>query len=521
MRLYDIVEASRRVGETSARSVKVRHLAACLRQAAPEAIETAVALLSGEPRQGRIGLGPSVLRAAMPPTAAPAARLTLAEVDMALDRIVVTRGPGSAAERASITRELLAAATADEQDFLLRALLGELRQGAVAGLMVEAVAQAAHLPLVEIRRALTASGDLGAVARAVLTDGPAALAAMAVRLFRPLQPMLAQSADDPEAALKMLGEAGFEDKLDGARIQVHKKAGEVRIFTRNLNDVTAAVPELVAVVRELAPSDLILDGEALAFEEEGKPAPFQVTMRRFGRKLDVAQLQDSIPLRPSFFDCLYFDGKSIVDRPSAERFAVLAGALPEHLLIRRRTTSSPADAKAFFAEALAAGHEGVMAKALDAPYEAGGRGRAWLKVKPAVTLDLVVLAAEWGHGRRSGWLSNLHLGARNPETGGFVMLGKTFKGMTDEILAWQTAELPKLAIAGDAYTIHVEPRLVAEIAFNDIQASPRYPGGLALRFARLKRYRPDKDAAEADTIDTVRSIYERRQKTGGAGNAVS
>jgi DNA ligase-1 len=521
MRLYDIVEASRRVGETGARSVKVRHLAACLRQAEPEAIETVVALLSGEPRQGRIGLGPAVLRAALPPTAAPAAVLTLAEVDAAFDRIVQTRGPGSTADRASIARELLAAATPDEQGFLWRVLLGELRQGAVAGLMVEAVAQAAQMPPVEIRRALTVSGDLGAVARAVLTEGPAALAGIAIRLFRPLQPMLAQSADDPDEALKLLGAAGFEDKLDGARIQVHKKAGEVRIFTRHLNDVTAAVPEIVAVVSELAPSGLILDGEALAFEADGEPAPFQVTMRRFGRKLEVAQLRHSIPLRPFFFDCLYFDGTSIVDRPSAERFAVLAQALPEHLLIRRRTTASPAEAEAFLAEALAAGHEGIMAKALDAPYEAGGRGRAWLKVKPAVTLDLVVLAAEWGHGRRTGWLSNLHLGARDPDTGGFVMLGKTFKGMTDEILAWQTAELRKLAIAGDAYTVHVEPRLVAEIAFNDIQASPRYPGGLALRFARLKRYRPDKEAAEADTIDTVRSIYERRQKTGGRGNATS
>jgi DNA ligase-1 len=521
MRLYEVVAASHRVGETSARSVKVRHLAACLRQAESEAIATAVALLSGEPRQGRIGLGPAALRTAMPPTAAPAAALTLAEVDAALDRIVQTRGPGSAAERASVARELLAAATADEQGFLLRVLLGELRQGAVEGLMVEAVAQAAQMPLVEIRRALTVSGDLGAVARAVLTGGPAALAGMAVRLFRPLQPMLAQSAEDPEEALKLLGEAGFEDKLDGARIQVHKKAGEVCIFTRHLNDVTAAVPEIVAVVSELATPDLILDGEALAFEEDGKPAPFQVTMRRFSRKLDVARLRDSIPLRPFFFDCLYFDGRSIIDRPGAERFAVLAQVLPERLLMRRLITASPAEAAAFLAEALAAGHEGVMAKALDALYEAGGRGRAWLKVKPAITLDLVVLAAEWGHGRRTGWLSNLHLGARDPDTGGFVMLGKTFKGMTDELLEWQTAELRRLAVAGDAYTVQVEPRLVAEIAFNDIQASPRYPGGLALRFARLKRYRPDKHAAEADTIDTVRSIYERRQRTGGRANAIS
>jgi DNA ligase-1 len=514
MRLYDIVAASRSVAETSARSDKIRHLAACLRRAEPEAIETAVALLSGELRQGRVGLGPAALRAAIPPTAAPAASLTLAEVDAALEGIARRRGAGSAAERSRLTRELLARATADEQDFLLRAVLGELRQGAVEGLMAEAVALAAQLPIDEIRRALMVCGNLGAVARAVLSEGRPALAAMAVRLFRPLQPMLAQTAEDARDALSQLGEAGFEYKLDGARIQLHKESGEIRVFTRHLNDMTAALPEIVEAGRDLAARNLILDGEALAFLEDGRPAPFQVTMRRFGRKLDVARLRRNIPLRPFFFDCLYIDGDAILDRPGAERFAALASAVPEPLLIRRRATAALAEAEAVLDAALAAGHEGVMAKALDAPYEAGGRGRAWLKIKPAITLDLVVLAAEWGHGRRAGWLSNLHLGARDPKTGGFVMLGKTFKGMTDEMLGWQTVELRQLAIAGDAHTVYVKPRLVVEVAFNDIQASPRYPDGLALRFARVKRYRPDKRAEDADTIDTVRAIYKRRQTAG-------
>jgi DNA ligase-1 len=510
MQLYDIVTTSRRVRETSARSDKIRHLAACLRRVERDEIETAVALLSGEPRQGRIGLGPATLHSAMPPDAAPAPELTLAEVDVALCLIAQTSGAGSAAGRAHLVRELFARATKDEQDFLLRALLGELRQGAVEGLMAEAVAQAAELPIGEIRRAVMVSGDLRGVATAALTEGRQALARFSVRLFQPLKPMLAQTAEDSREALRQIGTAAFEYKLDGARIQAHKEASDVRIFTRYLNDVTAAVPEIVEAVRGLAIGSLILDGEALACHPDGRPQPFQVTMRRFGRKLEVERLRGSIPLYPFFFDCLYVDGSAILDRPGSERVDALVGAVPERLVVPRRVISEQLEAEAFLHAALAAGHEGVMAKALDAPYEAGARGGAWLKIKPAVTLDLVVLAAEWGHGRRTGWLSNLHLGARDPNTGAFVMLGKTFKGMTDEILAWQTAELCKLAIASDNYTVYVEPKLVVEIAFNDIQASPHYPGGLALRFARVKRYRPDKQAEDADTIDTVRAIYECR-----------
>ena len=510
MQLYDIVATSQRVRETNARSGKIRHLAACLRRVEPDEIETATALLSGEPRQGRIGLGPATLHAAMPSDAAPAPKLTLAEVDAVLGRIAQTSGAGSVTDRARLIGELFARATKDEQDFLLRVLLGELRQGAVEGLMVEAVAQAAELPIDQIRRALMVSGDLRAVATAALTDGRQGLARMTVRLFQPLKSMLAQTAEDSRKALKQLGKAAFEYKLDGARIQAHKEGGDVRIFTRYLNDVTAALPEIVEAVRGLAVRSLILDGEALACHPDGRPRPFQVTMRRFGRKLDVERLRENIPLYPFFFDCLYIEDTAVLDRPATQRFAALAGAVPESLLVPRRATEDKREAEAFLEAALAAGHEGVMAKALDAPYEAGARGGSWLKIKPAVTLDLVVLAAEWGHGRRAGWLSNLHLGARSPTTGGFVMLGKTFKGMTDEMLAWQTAELCKLAITNDRYAVYVEPKLVVEIAFNDIQASPHYPGGLALRFARVKRYRPDKKAEEADTIETVRALYERR-----------
>jgi len=510
MQLYDIVETSRNVRETSARSDKIRHLAACLRRIEPDEIETAVALLSGEPRQGRIGLGPATLHSAMPPDAAPTPELTLAEVDVVLGRIAQTSGAGSAAARARLVHALFARAAKNEQDFLLRALLGELRQGAVEGLMAEAVAQAAELPIGEIRRAVMVSGDLRGVATAALTQGRQALARFSVRLFQPLKPMLAQTAEDSREALRQLGTAAFEYKLDGARIQVHKDGSEVRIFTRYLNDVTAAAPEIVEAVRALAIGSLILDGEALACHPDGRPRPFQATMRRFGRKLEVERLRESIPLYPFFFDCLYIEGNAILDQPGTERIAALAGAVPQKLIVPRRVIGAEPEAEAFLQAALDAGHEGVMAKALDAPYAAGARGGAWLKIKAAVTLDLVVLAAEWGHGRRSGWLSNLHLGARNPSTGAFVMLGKTFKGMTDEILAWQTAELRKLAIASDNYTVYVQPKLVVEIAFNDIQASPHYPGGLALRFARVKRYRPDKHAEDADTIETVRAIHERR-----------
>jgi DNA ligase-1 len=510
MLLYDVVEVSRRVGDTASRSDKVRVLAGLLRRIGPSDVATAVGLLSGEVRQGRIGLGPTTVFAAVPKTAAPHPVLTLAAVDTAFDRIAGATGAGSAAERTRLMGDLLASATADEQQFLLRATLGELRQGALGGLMVEALAQAGGIPAGELRRALMMSGDMGAVARIVLGEGEPGLRRLAVQLFRPLKPMLAQAAQDVAEALSLLGKAAFEYKLDGARIQVHKQGPKVHVFSRQLNRVTDAVPEIVEALRILPLRDAILDGEALALRRDGTPQPFQVTMRRFGRKLDVEALRGSLPLRAFFFDCLYLDGEPLLDRPAADRFAALASVLPGELLIPRRVSGVAAEAEAFLREAIDRGHEGIMAKAFAATYEAGARGRAWLKIKPAVTLDLVVLAAEWGHGRRRGWLSNLHLGARDSETGNFVMLGKTFKGMTDDMLAWQTTALKQLIVAGDAHLVRVRPELVVEIAFNDVQASPRYPGGLALRFARVKRYRPDKASDEADTIETVRRLYEQR-----------
>jgi DNA ligase 1 len=510
MRLIDIVETSRRVGETRGRLEKIAHLADCLGRAEPGLIDAAIGLLTGEPRQGRIGLGPSTVYGAMSGPAAHEATLTLAEVDAVLDRLVEVRGPGSGAARSRLMSGLLARATAAEQAFLAGALLGGLRQGALEGLMVEAVARAAGLPVSEVRRALMVCGNLGTVARVALAEGGAGLGRFAIELFRPLKPMLAQTAEDPAEALAALGgSAAFEYKLDGARIQVHKQEQDVRVFSRTLKEVTASVPEVVEAVRALAAPTLILDGEALGLRRDGTPQPFQVTMRRFGRRLEVERLRETIPLRPFFFDCLLLDGEPLLDHPGEERIAALGRVLPPDLVIPRLVTRDAAVADAFLKEALDRGHEGLMAKSLTAPYEAGGRGGAWLKIKAAVTLDLVVLAAEWGHGRRTGWLSNLHLGARDPATGGFVMLGKTFKGMTDEMLAWQTEALQQIAVSRDSHVVHVEPKLVVEIAFNDIQASPHYPGGLALRFARVKGYRPDKPAEEADTIDTVRAIYER------------
>lgn len=510
MQLGDLSQTSKRVAGTSARLEKIDLLAAALRKLAGQEIPVAVAYLSGELPQGRIGIGPALLEAALPDAAAAEPTLSLLEVDAALDCIAAVSGPGSTTERGRLLHGLLARATHEEQDFLARLLLGELRQGALEGVMVEAIARAADVPASAVRRALMFCGDLSEVAVAAIADGAQGLARFSIQLFRPVQPMLAQTADEIEDALERLEGAALEYKLDGARVQVHRAGDEVRVYTRRLNDVTAAVPELVERVLALPVREIILDGEALAFRPDGKPQPFQVTMRRFGRKLDVARMQRELPLSAYYFDVLYLDGASLSDQPTRERLTVIQEAVPEELLIPRTVTADAEEAEAFLSRALAAGHEGIMAKALDAPYEAGRRGQSWLKLKPAHTLDLVVLAAEWGSGRRRGWLSNLHLGAREPATGGFVMLGKTFKGMTDEMLEWQTRSLQELELARDDWTVHVRPELVVEVAFNDIQASPTYPGGLALRFARVKRYRPDKRPEQADTIETVRAIHERQ-----------
>ena len=512
--LEGLVQTSAAVARTRSRSEKTERLAALLRRLAPEEIELATAFLSGRPRQGRIGLGPAAVREAMHGEHAREASLSLLEVDRTFERIAGVSGRGASAERSRLLGELLGRATPDEAEFLARLILGELRQGALEGLLVEAVALGAGLPLADVRRAHMLSGDLPVVARAALGQGAAGLSAFRLEPFRALQPMLAQPADDLESALERLGEAALEYKLDGARVQVHRSGDEVRAYSRRMNDVTAAVPELVERVRALPARQLVLDGEVLALRPDGSPLPFQDTMRRFGRRFDVERMRAELPLSPFFFDLLHLDGRDLIDLPASERFAALDEVAGD-LVVPRIVTAEPAEAEAFYDRALASGHEGLMAKSPRAPYEAGGRGFSWLKVKPAHTLDLVVLAVEWGSGRRSGFLSNIHLGARDAPSGAFVMLGKTFKGMTDEILAWQTKHFQQIAVATDGYTVHVRPETVAEIALSDVQQSPHYPAGMALRFARLVRYRTDKSAAEADTLQAVRSIFERGRSARG------
>ncbi len=511
MLLNDLVETSRRIGETRKRLAKIDMLADCLRRAGPGLIEIAVGFLTGEPRQGRIGIGPAALRKARPDSAAGAPTLTVSEVDATLTHIAGISGTGAGKARLQVLNELLGRGTDAEQSFLMRLLIGELRHGALEGVMADAIAKAADILAAEVRRAAMLAGDLRAVAVVAFTEGATGLAQFSIQLFRPVQPMLAQPAEDLAAALADLEEAGLEYKLDGARVQVHKSGDDIRVFTRRLNEVTAAVPEVVELTAALPCREIILDGEALALRADGRPQPFQVTMRRFGRKLDVAKMRESLPLKPVFFDCLYLDGDDLIDRPGAERIAAMTGLLPADGAIPRTVTADGEVADRFLQAALDAGHEGIMAKSLAAPYEAGARGRSWQKIKPVHTLDLVILAAEWGHGRRRGWLSNLHLGAYDPTANGFVMLGKTFKGLTDEMLAWQTEKLLSLEIARDKYTVHVEPSVVVEIACNEIQESPQYPGGMALRFARVKNYRSDKKPTDADTIDTVRDIFEGRR----------
>ncbi len=509
MLLSDLVNTSLRVGETSKRLAKLDLLAALLRRLEGDEIEIAMNFLSGTLRQGRIGLGPAMLREAMAVETAEPSSWRLREVDETFQRISETQGPGSSRRKAELLRALMERASGEEKRFLARLVLGELRQGAMAGLAAEALARAAELPSRRVRRAVMMAGDLGTVAAAVLTEGESALGRFTIDLFRPLQPMLAQPAADVAGALGRLGEAALEYKLDGARVQVHKSGDEVRAFSRRLKEVTPAVPEIVEAVRALPAEDLILDGEVIALKDDGRPHPFQVTMRRFGRKLDVERMRSELPLESFWFDLLRLDGDDLIDEPQSRRFAAMAELVPADTLVPRTVTADVGEARAFLDGAMKRGHEGIMAKALDAAYEAGGRGRSWLKVKPVHTLDLVVLAAEWGHGRRQGWLSNLHLGARRPEDGDFVMLGKTFKGLTDKMLTWQTEKLLKIELGRGRYTVHVRPELVVEVAFNDVQASPRYPGGLALRFARVKRYRDDKTAAEVDTFATVQEIYRR------------
>ena len=506
MLLANIVQTSRAISETSKRLEKISLLAGLLKQLSVEEVEAAVGFLSGSPRQGRIGIGYATIHGAL---AEPAAGTTLEvhQIDRFFDQLSAVKGSGSEQRKRFLLNEMFSRATRDEQQFLVRLLGGELRQGALEGIMLEALAKAGNLPPERVRRAAMMAGGSAAIAKALVEKGEAGLAQFDIQLFHPVQPMLAQSAEDVGAALTDLGEASLEYKLDGARIQVHKSSsGQIAVYSRGSNEVTTAVPEVVEAVRTLPARDLILDGEVLSLTSEGRPQPFQVSMRRFGRKLDVERLAAELPMTPFWFDVLYLDGAPLVDEPQSGRFIELARLAPARNVIPQIVTADPQRAEDFLHQSLERGHEGIMAKSRTSGYAAGARGQSWLKIKQARTLDLIVLAAEWGNGRRRGFLSNLHLGARDTEKGGFAMLGKTFKGLTDEMLVWQTQELLKLEVARDKYTVYVEPKLVVEIAFNEIQVSPRYVSGLALRFARVKRYRPDKTAADADTFLTVQKL---------------
>ncbi|MBV9578754.1 MAG: ATP-dependent DNA ligase [Chloroflexi bacterium] len=504
MLLAEIVETSAAVSGTAARSEKIDRLAATLRRVEPHEASIAAAYLSSQLRQRQIGVGYASMRDLPAPAAAPT--LTLQQVDASLDAIGTLAGKDSQAERRRLLQALLAQATPEEQHFLVRLIIGELRQGALAGVMHEALARALNVPVAEVRRAVMLRGDLHAVAEAALRDGPAGLNQFRLRVGQPVQPMLAQSATSVGAALERTSPAAIDWKLDGARVQIHRSGSDIRVFTRSLDDITSRVPELVEMAGALEVQSVVLDGETLALQPDGRPHPFQVSASRFGSRLDLDRLRATLPLTPFVFDILHLDGEDLIDHPLEERLAILSGTVAERWRVPRVVTADVQAADAFVADTLRRGHEGVVVKALDSFYEAGRRGTGWIKVKPSLDLDLVILAAEWGHGRRSGWLSNLHLGARDPATGGFVMLGKTFKGLTDEMLRWQTQRLQELEVSRDRWTVHVRPELVAEIRFDGVQRSSRYPGGVALRFARVVRYREDKRPEEADTIETVQAL---------------
>jgi DNA ligase-1 len=510
VRFLDLAATSAAVSATSGRKAKIELLADALRRLEPDEVAAGSAFLAGELRQRQTGVGYATLRDR--PSPAAEGTLTVATVDAAIEEISLVAGAGSQARRRELLGALFAAATAEEQRLLVGLFGGELRQGAQAGLLADAIARAAEVPVTAVRRALLLSGDLKQVAVAALTGGAPALDEIHLRLGTPLTPMLAQSATDVSAALLATGTPATVDvKLDGIRIQVHRSGDEVAVFTRSLDDITPRLPDVVAAVRALPVREIVLDGEAMALDDQGRPRPFQETSSRAAtrgaRRGGTSAEPTARPaLVPYFFDLLHLDGTDLLDEPGRVRWAALADALPAELIVGRRTVENDEQAAEAFAAALAAGQEGVVVKAPEAPYDVGRRGSAWVKVKPRHTLDLVVLAVEWGHGRRRGWLSNLHLGARDPRAGGFVMLGKTFKGLTDELLRWQTERFKELAIDDSGWVVTVRPEQVVEIAFDGVQTSPRYPGGVALRFARVLRYRDDKRADEADTIDMVKAI---------------
>jgi DNA ligase-1 len=536
--LDTLVRTSAAVASTPGRRAKINQIADLLTAVPSAEVPVAVTFLSGELTQRQIGVGYAALLdllgpggaeepgepGSQPPAAEPS--LTLAQTDDAFGAIGVLAGPGSQAGRRQLLAGLLSRATRSERDFLVRLLAGDLRQGALEGVMTDAVASAAGLPADLVRRAHQLGGSLAEVAQAALgvadrsdpQHAAAALSSFTLRVGRPIRPMLASSAASITAALGKISPAALEWKIDGIRIQVHRNGSEVAVFTRTLDDITARVPEVTRAVRSLEVTSVVLDGEAVALLPEGRPRPFQVTSARVASQGDSARHSELTPLTPFLFDLLYLNGADAIDLPGSERYRLLSAIAPAELLIPRTVTADLQAAESFFADAIAAGHEGIVVKSLDASYGAGRRGSEWIKVKPRHTLDLVVLAAEWGHGRRRGLLSNLHLGARDPATGGLVMLGKTFKGLTDKMLAWQTdrllaladpprAPIPEAERADQHGVVRVHPELVAEIAFDGVQTSRRYPGGMALRFARVLRYRPDKNAAQADTIDAVRAVW--------------
>jgi DNA ligase 1 len=505
--LEELVGVSREVAGTRSRSRKIAALSAALADLRSHELEAGVAFLSGEPRQGRLDLGPAAVHGV---DAAPASTssLTVSEVDGTLQAIAdVAPGAGSRTRRLELLEGLLARATEEEQRFLRGLVLRELRQGALEGLLTQAIAMAAEVDEAPVRRAAMLSGDLRATARAALEGGEEALARVRLLVGTPLQPMLAQTATSIVEAVGELGAVVVEAKLDGARVQVHRDGDEVAVFTRNLHDVSHRVPEVVEAALGLPVRSIVLDGEALALGGDGRPLAFQETMQRFGRERDLDAVRASVPLSVRFFDVLHLDGSDVLDLPLGTRLEALRDAVPDDLRVEQLVTADPEEAQAFLRATLRAGHEGVMVKDLDAPYEAGRRGAGWRKVKPVHTLDLVVLAAEWGSGRRRGWLSNLHLGCLADDGEGFVMLGKTFKGLTDEVLTWQTEELLARETHREAHVVHVRPELVVEIALDGLVRSPRYPGGLAMRFARVRGYRPDKAPSEADTLATVRALH--------------
>ncbi|MEU3983279.1 ATP-dependent DNA ligase [Streptomyces sp. NPDC026672] len=507
MLLSRLAEVSREVAATTARSRKTALLAELFRETEPDDVPVVIPYLAGRLPQGRLGIGWKVLGRGVPP--APRPSLTVRGTDALLSALGKVSGPGSQAERARLVGELMGAATEDEQRFLFGLLTGEVRQGALDAVAVEGLALATGADAADVRRAVMLAGSTTAVAEALLAEGPGALVRFRLTVGRPVQPMLARTASSVAEAVARLGACAVEEKLDGIRVQVHRDGDTVRVHTRTLDDITGRLPEVTSAALGLAGERFVLDGEVISFDAAGRPRSFQETAGRVGSRTDVARAAREVPVSPVFFDALSVDGRDLLDLPFERRHAELARLVPGPMRVRRTLVAGErdvAEAERFLAQTLARGHEGVVVKALDAPYSAGRRGASWLKVKPVHTLDLVVLAAEWGHGRRTGRLSNLHLGARAAD-GGFAMLGKTFKGMTDETLARQTGRLRELAVEDDGRVVTVRPELVVEIAYDGLQRSSRYPAGVTLRFARVVRYREDKRPEEADTVEALLAAH--------------